>query len=290
MTNPKRLQNTLLLVVTIIGCSVSNDTAASASDVTPSSNRPGTAEPTNAVEAGVKRSALDAEVEEKYQRWKQNLSPEQRAWEAVLEANLGGYYLPLYKADKARGIPTVWDFTADDPKLPRVLLIGDSISRGYTLSVRARLAGKANVHRAPENCGQVANGLKKLDIWLGSRKWDVIHFNFGIHDRNTPLEDYAKRLEQFHQRLKSTGAKLVWASTIPLPLQSSYGSNAAIVERNEAASAIMGKNGTPIDDLYSYILPQISQYQKTNDVHFSETGYDFLGAHVAQEIGRLLSH
>src|SRR5512137_2492523 len=36
---------------------------------------------------------------------------------------------------------------SDDPKLPRVLLIGDSISIGYTLPVRKLLAGKANVHR-----------------------------------------------------------------------------------------------------------------------------------------------
>jgi hypothetical protein len=35
----------------------------------------------------------------------------------------------------------------DDPALPRVLLIGDSISMGYTLPVRTALKGKANVHR-----------------------------------------------------------------------------------------------------------------------------------------------
>ncbi len=46
---------------------------------------------------------------------------------------------------------------------PRVLLIGDSISMGYTLGVRARLAGKANVHRPPENCGDTARGVKSGD-------------------------------------------------------------------------------------------------------------------------------
>ena len=56
----------------------------------------------------------------------------------------------------------------DEPGLPRVLLIGDSVCRGYTLAVRKALAGKANVHRAPENCGPTANGIKKLDIWLGT--------------------------------------------------------------------------------------------------------------------------
>src|SRR5688572_12316649 len=70
----------------------------------------------------------------------------------------------------------------DDPKLPRVLLIGDSISMGYTVPVRRQLEGKANVHRIPENGGPTINGLKKLDAWLGDGKWDVIHFNWGLHD------------------------------------------------------------------------------------------------------------
>ena len=37
--------------------------------------------------------------------------------------------------------------------LPRVLLIGDSISIGYTVPVREILKGKANVHRPLTNCG-----------------------------------------------------------------------------------------------------------------------------------------
>lgn len=46
---------------------------------------------------------------------------------------------------------------ADDPDLPRVLLIGDSISIGYTKPTRQLLAGKANVHRVPSN-RQVISG------------------------------------------------------------------------------------------------------------------------------------
>ena len=106
---------------------------------------------------------------------------------------------------------------ADDPKLPRVLLIGDSVSRGYTLAVRNTLAGRANVHRAPENCGGTSRALAKLDVWLGEGKWDVIHFNFGIHDRATATADYARRLEQIIARLRLTGATLIWASTTPIP-------------------------------------------------------------------------
>jgi hypothetical protein len=73
----------------------------------------------------------------KYQAWKAKLPADQQAWETVLEQNLGnGFYLPLHKKDKIAGRSNAWDFVQDDPKLPRVLLIGDSISRGYTLDVR----------------------------------------------------------------------------------------------------------------------------------------------------------
>jgi hypothetical protein len=68
------------------------------------------------------------------------------------------------------------------PGLPRVLLIGDSISIGYTLPVRELLKGKANVHRIPQNGGATDVGLEKMASWLGDGKWDVIHFNFGLHD------------------------------------------------------------------------------------------------------------
>ena len=66
--------------------------------------------------------------------------------------------------------------------LPRVLLIGDSISIGYTLPTRELLKGKANVHRIPTNGGPTIRGLVQIDSWLGDGKWDVIHFNWGLHD------------------------------------------------------------------------------------------------------------
>ena len=86
------------------------------------------------------------------------------------------------EAAKAEQQKKIFAPITDDPKLPRVLLIGDSISMGYTLPVRKMLAGTANVHRVPENAGDTARGLEKLDAWLGDKPWDVIHFNFGLHD------------------------------------------------------------------------------------------------------------
>lgn len=114
----------------------------------------------------------------------------------------------------------------DAPGLPRVLLIGDSISIGYTLPVRELLRGKANVHRVPGNASSSGHGLQLLDRWLGDGRWDVIHFNFGIHDAKLPpegnrhasVELYANNLRLIVARLKRTGARLIWASSTPIPL------------------------------------------------------------------------
>jgi lysophospholipase L1-like esterase len=242
-------------------------------------------EPTNAAEAAAKKAAADALIEEKYAALVATLPPEQQAWETLLQQNLGNFYLPIHKRDKVAGHSTAWDFVQDVAGLPKVLLIGDSVSRGYTQAVRKALAGKANVHRAPENCGPTANGLKKIDIWLGEEKWDVIHFNFGIHDRNTPLTEYGARLEQLVQRMAKTGAKLVWASTTPIPDDAPKQQTAvSVVERNQLAAKIMEKCGVKTDDLFEAITPHLATLQNPNDVHFNAAGYDFLGQTVATAV------
>ena len=126
-------------------------------------------------------------------------------------------------------------YVREEPGLPRALLIGDSISFGYTTRVQDLLRGKVNVWRVPVNGGSTERGLESLDAWLSWRDhWDVIHLNFGLHDLkrqkegsrnpdqldvtgkiNVPLERYAKNLEQLAQRLKATGAEIIWASTTP---------------------------------------------------------------------------
>lgn len=242
-------------------------------------------EPTNAKEAAAKKAAQDKVVDERYQALVAQLSLAEQAWEKVLQQQLGGFYLPLHKRGKIAGQSSAWDFVTDDPKLPRVLLIGDSVSRGYTQATRKGLAGKANVHRAPANCGPTASGLKNLDAWLGEGKWDVIHFNFGIHDRATPAADYVKRLEEIVVRLEKTGAKLIWTSTTPIPDNPAQKQTAAsIVEKNALAAEVMKKHGIPIDDLFAAMTPRLAEFQPPLDVHFTGAGYDFLGATVGEAI------
>ncbi len=249
---------------------------------------PKTAEPTNAAEAAAKKAAEDAEIDAKYQALVAKLPAEQQAWERTLQENLGSFYLPIHKREKVRGSSNAWDFVADDPRLPRVLLIGDSVSRGYTQAVRKELAGKVNVHRAPANCGLTASGLKNLDAWLGdpAKKWDAIHFNFGIHDLALAADAYEKNLDELVTRLEAAGAKLVWASTTPIPPDTKDGEAAtkAVVEKNKIAARVMQKHHVVIDDLYAWILPDLAKFQNPKDVHFSGAGYERLAQRVARVI------
>ena len=75
--------------------------------------------------------------------------------------------------------PNVLAPIEDAPGLPRVLLIGDSISMGYTQPVRDLLKEKANVHRIPANGGPTVNGVKKIDAWLGNGQLGRHPFQLG---------------------------------------------------------------------------------------------------------------
>ncbi len=109
--------------------------------------KPPVGEPTNAKEAAA-QSAADAkareaaEVAKRYEALVAMLSPEEQAWERLLQQSLGDFYLPAHQSDRLAGRSNAWDFVKDDPKLPRVLPIGDSVSRGYIQAVRVALIGK----------------------------------------------------------------------------------------------------------------------------------------------------
>jgi len=181
--------------------------------------------------------------------------------------------------------------------LPRVLLIGDSISIGYTEPVRAHLTGKANIHRIPTNGATTANGLKNLDAWLGTGRWHVIHFNFGLHDlrlmdsgHQIPIADYQTNLRAIIQRLQKTGARLIWATTTPVPnaVVNPPRRSADVLEYNAAAQKIVEESGIAVNDLYGAAYPRLRELQIPANVHFTLPGYQALGELVVQSILKAL--
>lgn len=110
-------------------------------------------------------------------------------------------------------------------------------------------------------------------------KRDLIHFDFGIDDRATPVADYRERLGRIVDRLAATGAKLVWATTTPIPDVPAKGFAAkAVVERNAVAAEVMEARGVAVNDLFSAMSPHVAEYRLPDDVRFNAAGYDFLAA------------
>lgn len=182
--------------------------------------------------------------------------------------------------------------------LPRVLIIGDSISMGYTLPVREKLKGVANVHRIAQNGGPTKSGRANIERWLGAGHWDVIHFNWGIHDlkfmpdgkRQVESADYEANLRALVERMKQTGAKLIWATTTPIPKgplipPREFGE---VAEYNLIAEKVMKENGVKINDLNARITPKLGEMQKPQDVHYHDSGSEYLAEQVAQEIREAL--
>jgi len=198
------------------------------------------------------------------------------------------------RAKLVEAFPEAFAAVVDDPRLPRVLLIGDSISIGYTAAVREQLRGVANVHRIPDNGGPTTRGLAMLDEWLGDRRWDVIHFNFGLHDiarvnagqPRIAAADYEKNIRAIAERLRATGARVVYATTTPVPEVDvrPVRRNADAIERNAIARKIMAKLQVPVDDLYAVALPRLAAIQQPANVHFTPEGYDVLAAVVVASV------
>ena len=188
---------------------------------------------------------------------------------------------------------------------PQVLLIGDSVSLGYTPHVVRLLQDVADVRHHKGNAQHTGTGVQKLDAWLGETQWDVIHFNWGLWDlcyrhpeskvqgrrdkvrgtlTTTPAQ-YEQNLEQLVCRLKQTGARLIWASTTVVPPGEAGRRLNDDLRYNEIAARVMSRHGVQINDLNAASRAlEASFFTQPGDVHLTTAGYRKLAAQVATAI------
>ncbi|MGB0144476.1 MAG: SGNH/GDSL hydrolase family protein [Akkermansiaceae bacterium] len=190
---------------------------------------------------------------------------------------------------------------SENSPLPRILLIGDSISGGYQQGVKKQLEGKAEVVKNRGNAEWTGTGLLKIDEYLGDRSWDLIHFNWGLwdlygwryHKEDRSPEAYAKRLDQLVTRMKKTGAKLIWATTTPacpepeVTMKRRWKQDVVIsvegqAKYRKAALAVMKKHGVAVNDLYGLMKSDLAKYATGPDnVHYNSAGCKRLANQVA---------
>ena len=234
----------------------------------------------------------------------QALTPEDLGkgfWKTRIQGKeVGGKFI----IDSMELYPSADPCDGDDPKLPRVLIVGDSVAFMYYDAVKAALKGVANCHIIDDNCWSVYRGSTFADYWLGDYKhtgmqWDVIQFNSGLHDLKqsspsvpyaVPLDRYKKYLEKEAEVLRRTGAKLIWCTTTPVPNSTGgkYGrQKGASVEFNKAAMEVMRKYPEiQINDLYKVVndSPAFDKWRKGSNVHFGAAEQPILGKAVADAV------
>jgi acyl-CoA thioesterase-1 len=209
---------------------------------------------------------------------------------------------------------------ADAGSAPRVLIIGDSIAMGYWNAVATELKGVAVVVKNPGNAGPAATALAKpadaaeknapknaagetpdpakyetnLDYYLAFGPFDVIHFNWGLHDLKRggiPKDLYIVNLTKLVDQMKEAApnARLIFATTTPVPPVNNEGRiPEKVVEFNEAAVALMKGRGVEVNDLYAAVLPRQAEVQLKDNVHFGKDGCALLANQVAMAIKEAL--
>ncbi len=207
-----------------------------------------------------------------------------------------------------------FSYVENNPKLPNILIYGDSISIHYTDTVRETLLDKANVYRINLNGGDSSTFAPKMtkmhktmqdpsltNAW--SFNWDVIHFNVGLHDLKylkdrtlnkvsgkqvNSIEQYENNLRNIVTYLKKLApmAKLIFATTTPIP-EGELGRVAGdAVKYNRAALKVLKAfPEVVINDLYTFTKPNhAAWWQAADNVHYNKIGRKAQGNEVALNI------
>lgn len=190
------------------------------------------------------------------------------------------------------------------PPLPKIVLVGDSISGGYGPLVAKRLEGKAVIVRPPSSGGDSSVVLQNLEAWLVREKPAVVHLNCGLHDlklsketkkHQVELTQYEANLRRIVARLKQeTGTAFVFANTTPI-IDERHAQRGASFDRFEAdvrrynavATAVMHEAGVPVHDLHGVVEQAgVATMLGKDGTHYGPAGYERLAEAVADTVMR----
>ncbi len=190
----------------------------------------------------------------------------------------------------------IWISHANETNLPRVLLIGDSITRAYYREVEKHLEGKAYVGRLSSSAFISDPALlKQIEMVLNEYKFDVIHLNNGMHGWQHSEKEYEQAFPEFIKTIQkcAPNAKLIWANTTPLKVSPSLpadnqtqATDERIAARNAIAVKFAQRQGIPVDDLNTPMSGHPEFH--SDNVHFNEQGMSLQAAQVAGHVEKLM--
>lgn len=186
----------------------------------------------------------------------------------------------------------VWYANAEKADKPAVLIVGDSISKGYGGIVEHSLAGKAYMARLSTSRGICDPCLlDELRAMVRNHKFAVIHFNNGLHGVDYTDAEYEAGYRKALKLLQTeaNGAKLVLASsTFVLPGFRGWKDDATnrrmIESRNAVVKRLAAEAGISFDDLGVVTDGHPEYYNSGDKIHYNGTGYAKLGAKVTEAI------
>jgi len=181
-----------------------------------------------------------------------------------------------------------------DPKLPNVLLLGDSITRNYYPEVQRQLAGTTNVYLLATSAS-VGDPrlLRQLSDYAIAEPvtFSVVHFNNGMHGWAYSEAEYRAAFPSLIAELHALAPKaaLVWATTTPVKVDTEPGpTNSRILARNSIAQSFVKEARISIDDQHALMAEHPDLY--LDGVHYNEQGSNLQGVQAAKSIRRLLPH
>lgn len=206
----------------------------------------------------------------------------------------------ILAAQKPVSIPEEIEWTWEvrpphpDPKLPNVLLIGDSLSRNYFPEVTKDLAGVANVYLMASSTSIGDPRLPRQIREFAAMEhvpFRIVHFNNGMHGWDYTEAQFKAAFPEFLHTVRSLVASdndLIWATITPVrPKAFNGATNERIDARNAIANTFITAAHIPIDDQHALMMQHRNLYQDT--VHFNEAGSKLMGDQVAASLRKQLA-
>lgn len=189
----------------------------------------------------------------------------------------------------------VWLPNTNREGLPRVLLIGNSITRQYYPEVEKKLAGQAFVARlsTSKSLGDPAL-LKEVALILSYHDFDIVHFNNGMHGFDYTEDEYIKAFPKLLRTIRKHAprARLIWAHTTPVRTGAHMAQlaprNERVKERNRRVADCLKGKDVAINDLYQVALRDTAYYDGGDGIHLRPSGVTALAEQVAAKIGEAL--